>query len=66
MFTKAGEHDNIISVRPHRITASPPDSQSEGRGSIPRGAAISKTDPFAPKQVRISRKGDSSFLSAAL
>ena len=38
-FTKARAHDIIIFIWPHRITASPPDSQSEGRGSIPRGAA---------------------------
>ena len=37
------EGDGIIrSGRPHRITASPPDSQSGGRGSIPRGAARNK------------------------
>ena len=33
----------FLFVRPHRITASPSDSQSESRGSIPRGATKKHT-----------------------
>ena len=36
---RVGIAQGFIYIRPHRITASPSDSQSEGRGSIPRGAA---------------------------